>query len=112
MYARSNLCWTSPHPNLQLDVQTNLARSCITRNVRRAVTKRLQLQVCITKGLSHGRAASVMSMQYLAIVLSQVAGMALFGEYTSVAGIIGMCLVVGSMVVYVCWESARKARAA
>lgn len=53
-----------------------------------------------------------MSMQYFSIVISQVAGMALFGEYTSVLGVVGMCLVVGSMIMYVCWESARKARAA
>jgi uncharacterized membrane protein len=67
-------------------------------------------QVCITKGLANARAASVMCMQYLSIVISQLAGMLLFGEFTSWVGDAGMILIVLSMVVYMRIESDRKAR--
>ena len=69
-------------------------------------------QVCITKGLANARAASVMCMQYLSIVISQAAGMALFGEFTTWRGGVGMALVVLSMVFYMWWETARKSRGA
>jgi drug/metabolite transporter (DMT)-like permease len=67
-------------------------------------------QVCITNGLTHGRAVSVMCMQYLSIVTSELIGMLLFEEYTTGWGLVGMFLVVGTMVVYVLWESKRKAQ--
>jgi hypothetical protein len=69
------------------------------------------VQMCITKGLSHAKAASVMCMQYFSIVISQAAGMLLFGEFLTWQADIGMALVVGSMVFYMWWEArARKQR--
>ena len=67
-----------------------------------------QVQVCIMKGLLHGRAASVMICQYLSIVISQALGMALFHEFSWPASIVGMCLIVGSMLVFMIWDGARK----
>ena len=64
-------------------------------------------QVCITRGLANGRAAAVMSMQYLAIVVSQVTGMLVFREFTDPLGLAGMVVVVGSMAAYVAWETRR-----
>jgi drug/metabolite transporter (DMT)-like permease len=67
-------------------------------------------QVCITKGLANARAASVMCMQYFSIVISQLAGMLLFREFTSWIGDAGMVLIVLSMVVYMKLETGRKQR--
>jgi uncharacterized membrane protein len=69
-----------------------------------------RVQVCITKGLSYGRAATVMCMQYFSIVISEVAGVLLFREYPNFWGLSGMALVVSSMVAYVYAEAHRKAR--
>ena len=67
-------------------------------------------QICITKGLANARAASVMCMQYFSIVISELAGMLVFGEFTSAWGLVGMGLVVTSMIAYVFWEARRKAQ--
>jgi hypothetical protein len=68
------------------------------------------VQVCITKGLSYGRAAPVTCMQYLSIVVSEVVGMALFHEFTSGLGVLGTCLITASMACCVTWEVRRKAQ--
>jgi drug/metabolite transporter (DMT)-like permease len=65
-------------------------------------------QVCITKGLANARAASVMCMQYFSIISSQLAGMLIFGEFTTLPGDMGMLLIVLSMGAYVWWESSRR----
>jgi drug/metabolite transporter (DMT)-like permease len=67
-------------------------------------------QICITKGLANAKAASVMCMQYFSIVISQLAGMLLFGEYTTLLGDAGMVIVVVSMLIYVWCESRTKAQ--
>lgn len=54
-------------------------------------------QVCVIKGLSKAKAASVMCMQYFSIVFSQIAGMLFFGEFTSFWGDVGMVIIVASM---------------
>jgi hypothetical protein len=72
--------------------------------------KTRSLQVCITKGLAHARAASVMCMQYFSIVISQLAGMLIFQEFTTWQGDVGMALVVSSMAIYMWWESKSKQR--
>jgi hypothetical protein len=68
----------------------------------------LRVQVCITKGLTYGRAASVMCMQYFSVVVSELAGMALFHEFTSPLGALGVALIIASMVAFVFWETWRK----
>ena len=65
-------------------------------------------QVCITKGLANAKAASVMCMQYFSIVISQLAGMLIFSEFTTWQGDVGMGMVVASMAVYMWWESHTK----
>lgn len=67
-------------------------------------------QVCITMGLRNAKAASVMCMQYFSIVISQLAGMLLFNEFTTWVGDAGMGLVVLSMAVYLWWEARCKQR--
>jgi drug/metabolite transporter (DMT)-like permease len=67
-------------------------------------------QVCITKGLSKAKAASVMCMQYFSIVFSQLAGIWFFGEFISFWGNVGMMVIVGSMCVYLLVEAKSKKR--
>jgi drug/metabolite transporter (DMT)-like permease len=62
-------------------------------------------QICITTGLRNGRAASVMNMQYLSIVVSQLLGMLVFHEFTGALALLGMLVVVASMVLFVWCES-------
>lgn len=57
-------------------------------------------QVCITKGLAKAKAAQAMSMQYLSIITSQVAGMWLFSEFTNLWGAAGMAIIISTMLVY------------
>ena len=62
-------------------------------------------QLCTTKGLEKAKAASVMSMQYCSIVLTQLAGVVLFAEYPSLPEGAGMVVIVVSMVGYLWYEA-------
>lgn len=62
-------------------------------------------QICITIGLRNGKAASVMSMQYLSIVVSEFLGMLMFQEFTGALALLGMLVVVACMVFFVWWEA-------
>ena len=67
-------------------------------------------QFCTLTGLSKAKAASVMSMQYFALVFSQLAGVFLFGELTTPPQAVGMIIIVASMLSYLWYEAKNKAR--
>eukprot|EP00892_Ulva_mutabilis_P007476 jgi/Ulvmu1/50/UM001_0053.1 len=66
-------------------------------------------QLCTTLGLAKAKAAAVMSMQYFSLVFSQIAGMLVFGEFTTPVQAAGMVVIVASMLGYL-WYEARAAK--
>jgi drug/metabolite transporter (DMT)-like permease len=97
-----------PWPRLSLVPRLRYAAPFAAAVATGGRTARTRVQVCFTKGLTYGRAASVMCMQYFSVVVSEILGAALFHEVTSGLAALGMCIVVASMVAFVTWEARRK----
>lgn len=61
-------------------------------------------QICMTKALAKGKVASVLCVQYISIVFSQLAGWFIFGEYVNYLGNLGMAVIVTSMCTFMWFE--------